>query len=287
MTWTLSAFTDEAGASPEEQIQACKDNGLNFIDPRSVDEHNIVNLPVDEAEAFKKMLDNEGIGVHMYGSPIGKIGVNEDLQIDLDRLDHLAKMRDVFGCNTVRMFSYFNKTNLSKDEWGNLAMDRLKKLRDHAGKLDLVLYHENESHIFGDYPDDVARIADELRGENFKLIYDFANYIRTGVNGWSTWQMFKDQTDLFHFKDQKLTGEHMPMAEGDTDARRIIEDAAKSGWSGGCTIEPHLKFSDAVAATGVSGSGSSTLKELAPAQTFGIAAQASKSLLDELEIDYR
>ena len=287
MTWTLSAFADEAGGSSDEQIAALKRAGLTHIDPRSVDGHSIVELPLDAAATLKKKLDDAGITVHMYGSPIGKIGVSDDLAIDLGRLDHLAKLSDVLGCTAVRMFSYFNKTDLTKDQWATQALDRLKKLRDHAGNLGLVLYHENESHIYGDHPDDVARIADELRGDHFKLIYDFANYIRTGVDGWSTWQQFKDRTDLFHFKDQKTTGEHTPMGQGDTDAKRILADAKERGWSGGCVIEPHLSHSDAVVATGVSGSGNAALKDMPPNESFHVAAEAAKGLLDELDIAYR
>jgi len=284
MPWTLSAFADEAGGSTDEQIQALTEGGLKLIDPRNVDGHNIAGLPLEIAEQVARRYEAAGIRVNMYGSPIGKIDIADDLQIDLDKLEHLGKLKDIFGCDAVRMFSYFNKAGAPLDQWRAKAMDNLRRLRDKAGQLGLVLYHENESDIFGDHSDHVLEIAELRDGKTFKLIYDFANYIRTGEAGWDTWQKLKDQTDYFHFKDQKTTGEHTPMGEGDTDARRILEDAAKAGWEGGCTLEPHLKFSKAVLATHASGSGSQALADLNEKQLMQVAIERAKALLDEIGV---
>lgn len=287
MTWTLSAFADEAGANIDDQIAASKQGNLRHIDLRNVNRHNITTLPLDEAEAVKKKLDAAGITVNMYGSPIGKIDITDDVKIDLDKLEHLARLSAIFGCRAVRMFSYFNKQKLGKDQWKQKAFDNLNRLREVAARHELVLYHENESHIFGDHPDDVLQLAELRDGKTFRLIYDFANYVRTGVDGWAIWQMFADKTDCFHFKDQRQSGEHTPMGQGDTHARRILEDAKARGWSGPCTIEPHLTHSGVVVATGSSGTGAQSLKDLTPPQTFQIAVEASHKLLQDLGIAYR
>ncbi|NBC11489.1 MAG: TIM barrel protein [Planctomycetes bacterium] len=286
MPWTLSAFADEAGDSTDEQLQALAEGGLKLIDPRNVDGHNIAGLPLDHAEQVARRYEAAGIRVNMFGSPIGKIDIADDVQTDLDKLEHLGKLKQIFGCDGVRMFSYFNKAGAPRDQWRDQALDNLRRLRDKAGQLGLVLYHENESDIFGDHSDHVLEIAELRDGKTFRLIYDFANYIRTGEAGWDTWQKLRDQTDYFHFKDQKKTGEHTPMGEGDTDARRILEDAAKAGWEGGCTLEPHLKFSKAVLATHASGTGSQALADLNEKQLMQVAIERAKAVLDGLSIAY-
>jgi sugar phosphate isomerase/epimerase len=286
MTWTLSAFADEAGGEINAQIAALKRAGLRRIDPRSVNGHNIAALPMEVAKEVRAKLDAAGIRVNMFGSPIGKIDVTDDLQTDLDRLAHLGKLAPIFDCQAVRMFSFYNKTKLSHAQWQTKSIDALSKLRDLAAKLNLVLYHENESDIFGDKSDDVLVIADKLRGPNFKMIYDFANYIRTGEEGWTTWSKCQAITDCFHFKDQRKDNVHTPIGQGETDAKRIMA-AAAAGWSGPCTLEPHLTHSAAVLATHTSGTkGSAALKDLPPAETFHIAAQACTALLDELKIKW-
>ena len=55
MAWELSAFTDEAGATTQEQIEAATANGLKWIDPRGIDGFNISQLPLPEAR--EKLLE--------------------------------------------------------------------------------------------------------------------------------------------------------------------------------------------------------------------------------------
>lgn len=285
MSWSLSAFADEAAPGTDEQIAALKNGHLALIDPRGLEGHNIVDLPLDLAEKAQEQFEQVGIAVNMYGSPIGKIDITDDLDIDIKRLEHLGKLKNIFNCSAVRIFSFYNKkAKLPKDEWENRTMDSLKRLMDVADQQGLVLYHENESHIFGDHSDDVLKIAELRDGKTFKLIYDFANYIRTGEEGLDTWAKLKDKTDYFHFKDQKKTGEHVPMGQGDTGSAQILKDAAASGWTGGCTLEPHLSHSDAVLATNAQGTGMKSLKELTTQDCFQIAADAAVALMDELGV---
>ena len=86
MGWILSAFADEAGGSTAEQMAACGVGGLVYIDPRNVDGHNISELPLDRAEAVAKQYEAAGVRVNMYGSPIGKLDIADDLQIDLEKV---------------------------------------------------------------------------------------------------------------------------------------------------------------------------------------------------------
>jgi sugar phosphate isomerase/epimerase len=284
MAWTLSAFADEAGDASDDQLAALRDGGLHHIDLRGIDGHNISHLPVTRAREINRRFADAGIAVNMFGSPIGKIDIADDLNTDLQRLDHLARMRDVFGCNRVRVFSYLNRKHASKDRWRAQSMDNLRRLQERAGLLELVLFHENESHIFGDHSDDVLEVAKLRDGQTFGLIYDPANYVRTGEDGWETWQKLKDKTDAFHLKDQRTTGEHMPIGQGDTYARQILQDAATAGWTGPCTLEPHLRFSGAVIRTGPSGVGATSLADLSAAECFQVAVEAASELLGELGV---
>ncbi len=281
MPCVFSAFADEAGDSCEQQIAALKRGGMNYIDLRGIDGYNITELPVEQAKTVKTKLDDAGIKVNMYGSPIGKIDIADDLQIDLDKLSHLAKMRDVFGATAVRIFSYYNKkNNQPKDVWQAESLRRLEALARHAGQLGLVLYHENESGIFGDAGDDVQVLAQLRDGKTFKLIYDFANYIRTGEDGYDTWQKCKDNTDCFHFKDQKKSGEHVPMGQGDTDAEKIVTEAVTAGFDGPVVLEPHLRHSAAVLATHASGQGMQALKDMPQEDVFQVAVEGAIKFMD-------
>jgi sugar phosphate isomerase/epimerase len=278
MTWTLSAFADEAADSAADQIAALKQAKIDHVDLRSVDGINIVELPVDHARQVKQQLDDAGIKVGMYGSPIGKTDIADDVEIELGRLDHLGKMLEVFGATNVRAFSFYNKDGLPQGEWKRQAFDKLIKLRDRAAELGLVIYHENETEVYGDHPDQIVELA-ELRDDHFKLIYDFANYQRTGAEPWANWQRLKPMTDALHFKDQKKSGDHVPIGKGDTMANEIMVDAVKTGWSGPCTLEPHLFMSDAVLSTNVHGQGDTSLEGKTREELFQIAAENARKLM--------
>jgi len=283
MSWSLSAFADEAGGSCDEQIAALQQAGLRHIDIRSMDGFNVTALPVEQARQVKEKLDAAGITVAMYGSPIGKIDIADDVESDLAKLRHLAELVPVLGCNAVRIFSYYNKQERPHDEWQGESIHRLRQLRDTAKELGLVLYHENERHIFGDLADDVLVIANEVRdGETFRLIFDFDNYNQSGENVWDNWQKLRDVTDAIHLKDSK-DKQHVPVGQGTGFVREILADAVARGWQGPLSIEPHLSHSGAVAATGPSGVANQQYGKMSPNESFQAACEVAKQLLAEVQ----
>ena len=281
MNWTLSAFSDEAGASADQQINALLRAGLRFIDIRNIDGYNITELPIEQAKIVKAKLDDKGIQMQMMGSPVGKIDVGDELLLDLDKLNHLGEMAPIFGCGAVRMFSYYNKSERSHAEWRELTLQRLETLRDRAEKMGLILYHKNERHIFGDLTDDVETLAD-LRNANFKLIFDFDNYQQSGEDVWATWLRLAERTDAIHLKDSTPDNRHVPVGQGNGQVEKILADAVARGWSGPLTIEPHLTHSQSVVSTGPSGQQNQAFAQMEPHESFHIAAGAAKDLLEKI-----
>jgi sugar phosphate isomerase/epimerase len=294
-SWPVSAFADEAGPSCEAQIAALQRAGYKHIDIRGIDGHNISALPVDKAEGIRKKLDAAGITVAMFGSPLGKIDIADDMKIDLDKLAHMGKLREVLGCNAVRIFSYYNKDNKqSPAVWKAESLSRLKQLRDLAGELGLVLYHENESHIFGDTSENVLAIAKELRGPGkpgsnatFRMIYDFDNYNRTNKPAWNIWLEQRDHVDAFHLKDSDAAGHHTPVGQGIGGVREILADALARGFVGPFSLEPHLQHSPAVLATvaetGMDSKANQKFADMSAADCFHAAASVATKLLGELK----
>ncbi|MEX0776668.1 MAG: sugar phosphate isomerase/epimerase [Phycisphaeraceae bacterium] len=282
MSWVLSAFADEAGSSCEEQIKALQRAGFAHIDIRGIDGFSIVALPVDKAWEIRRKLDDAGITVNMFGSPIGKIDIADDFETDLKKLRHLGALIEPLGCRAVRLFSYYNKGKLPKDAWQAESMKRLGALRDEAKKLGLVLYHENERHIFGDLCVDVLKLAALRDGQSFKLIFDFDNYNQSGDDVWDNWLKLRDKTDAIHLKDSDKGNQHVPVGQGNGQVRKIMADAMARGWNGPLTLEPHLSHSKAVAATGPSGKANEQYATMSQADSFHVAAQTAKKLLAEV-----
>jgi sugar phosphate isomerase/epimerase len=281
MSWTLSAFADEAAPSCEAQIAALSRAGLKRLDLRSIEGHNVAALPLDVAREVKQKLDAAQVTVQMLGSPLGKTDIADPFEAELQKLHHLGEVGPILGCRAVRIFSYYNKNGASHLEWMAKSLSRLETMRDEAKNLDLVLFHENERHIFGDLGADVMQIA-ALRDANFKLIFDFDNFNQSGEDVWATWQMLADVTDAFHLKDSTADNQHVPVGQGNGRVRDIIADAVARGWSGPVAVEPHLSHSGAVAATGPSGLANASFASMPPAESFHLALEAAKALLDDV-----
>jgi sugar phosphate isomerase/epimerase len=297
MPFVLSAFADEAGPSCGEQVAALKEAGIRHIDVRNIDGHNITVLPLEQARKIREQLDAGGITVGMYGSPIGKIDIADDFNIDLEKLTHLGRLKPILGGTAVRLFSYYNKANRPHAEFRRESLSRLKQLKALAKDLGLTLYHENEGKIFGDRCEDVLAIAHELRDEgvggNFKMIFDFGNYNVGGENPWDNWLKLASTTDAFHFKDCERTRDgqihHVPVGAGGGKVHEILADAVKKNMHSGnipVTVEPHLAHSAAVLATGPGGVANQAYSKMTTNQSFQIACKAAKEVLNRAGAAY-
>ena len=289
MALTLSAFADEAADRVDQQIEALQKAGIDHIDPRNVGGTSITELPPEQAVEVKKQLNAAGIRVNMFGSPIGKLDIADDFEIDLKRLRHLGELRPVLDCTRVRMFSYYNKNGADTAVWRETCLERMKRLCEVAGECGLALYHENERHIFGDRLTEVCVLRDEVHRrfpEQFKLIFDFDNFNQSGDDVWANWIELRDATEAIHLKDSKKQADgscqHMPAGQGDGQIPKILADASQRGWQGPLTLEPHLSHSKAVLATGASGSGNQSLADMPREQTFQIAADAAIEILKDV-----
>lgn len=288
MEWILSAFADEAGGSCQEQIAALQRANLKHIDIRGINNFNISALPLENAREVKKQLDDAGISCHMFGSPIGKIDIADDLQTDLQKLHHLCELAPVLDCNAVRIFSFYNKENRAREEFQNESLRRLSTLKSEAEKLGLVLFHENEKDIFGEKLEDVLILARELRDDKtFKLIFDFDNYNQAGDDVWRNWEALREMTDAFHLKDSTAKNQHVPIGQGNGKAHEILNDAKNRGWCGPLSVEPHLSHSAAVMATGPSGQQNQEYSAMSLPDSFYTAVSIAQDLIEEVGANWR
>ena len=57
---------------------------------------------------------------------------------------------------------------------------RLSRFVEVAKDYDITLCHENEKGIYGDTADRCLELMQEFYGENFKAIFDPANFVQAG-----------------------------------------------------------------------------------------------------------
>lgn len=234
----LCAFADEADSSLDGQISALKRNNIPYLELRSIAGKNVKDFSLEEAKEYAKTLAENGIAVWSIGSPIGKVGIDVDMDAYMKDVRHVCELANVFGTTRIRMFSFFHAYEKSEK-----VMAYLQQMSDVAKEYGVELYHENEKDIYGDTLERVQEIMNGVKG--LKYIYDPANYLQCDEPAEKTIAALVDKTDYFHIKDVIVaTGELVPAGYGDG---RISELVAKMQGDKVLTLEPHLAVFDAYA----------------------------------------
>ena len=231
----LCAFSDEAGNSLKEQIEALKRNSISLMELRSIDKKNVADFTIEEAKEYQRIMEENGISVWSIGSPIGKVDIEVDFDEYLKKVEHVCKLANVFKVDKIRMFSFFKA--YEKEE---KVFEYLRKMIEVANKYNVYLYHENEKDIYGDTLVRVKRIMDNIDG--LKYIYDPANYLQCNEKAKDTIEAFFNKTDYFHIKDViSETGQLVPAGYGDGMIEELLSKIKDDKT---LTLEPHLTVFD-------------------------------------------
>lgn len=229
----LSAFADEAAVSYSEQLKVLTEERMPCIELRGLDGKNITLVSEDEAKRYAEQTAAAGITVWSIGSPIGKIGINEDFESHLSTAEHTFRLAKIFGTDRIRVFSFYTET---PEEDRAEVMSRMKRLLRLADECGVTLYHENEKEIYGDTAERCADLLDN--NPQLKSVFDPANYVQCNEDIPAALKLLRKKTDYYHIKDALYAGgEVVPAGLGDGHLVDVIsgicEDTA-------LTLEPHL-----------------------------------------------
>src|SRR5262245_46922370 len=123
--FTLSAFADEIGADPQQQIDVLKLCGVRHIEFRSILKTNVLDLTDLQIQEFKALLDKHGFKLSAIGSPIGKVRIDEPFAPHLKRFQRGIELCKVFGTPNIRIFSYYLTEGGEWDNWRRDVLDRM------------------------------------------------------------------------------------------------------------------------------------------------------------------
>ena len=239
MNYKISGFSDEIASDIKTQFEVLNKLEIGYFEPRGVDGKNISELNDDEVTALKAKMDEYGIKVSSIGSPIGKIKINDDFEAHFEVFKRVVKTAKMLDTKYIRIFSFYNdNAKWSQDDIADVIA-KLQKMTDYARENDVVLLHENEKDIYGEKAAECADLMKKLACDNFKAVFDFANFVQAGQDTKEAYEMLKDYIEYIHIKD--AIGEKVvPAGKGDGNIEYILGDAFKSGYNGFLSLEPHL-----------------------------------------------
>jgi sugar phosphate isomerase/epimerase len=251
----ISGFADEIGQNPEDQMDAFGANNVKWIELRGANGLNVLKFPPDMVKDLKKRFDDRGFGVACIGSPIGKIRLDQDLEQHFADFKHAVDLAEQFGTKYIRIFSFYAPEGKDAKDYREQVIDQIGRQLDHIKGRPVTLVLENESNLFGAYPERCIYLFNALPSDQLVSAFDPANFVHMGVeNVYKTcWLPLRKYVGYFHIKDwvygQK--DKAVPAGEGNGHVPEILKDAAATGYDGFLALEPHL--GKAEHSTGVTG----------------------------------
>ena len=130
--WTLSGFVDEIDDDFAVQCRVAADLGLKYAEVRSAWGINILDLDDDQLQRVRELLAEHGLQVSSIGSPIGKIGIDDDFGPHLERMRHAAEVAQFLNAPYVRLFSFFIPEGEDPDSYRDEVLRRMRAIADRT-----------------------------------------------------------------------------------------------------------------------------------------------------------
>lgn len=238
----LSAFADEYDKDVDVQIKMLLENDLKYIEPRFIGEKSIADLSASEARELKVKLGN--LKVSSIGSPLGKINLEEDFEVHLEKAKRVFETANILDTGNVRLFSFYLPKGKSRKECRGEVIEKLGRLIDTAKSFSVTPCHENEAAIYGEAPKDCFDLLQTFNGD-LKCVFDMGNFVLDGHDPFAAYELLKNHIQYFHIKDALYEGAVVPPGCGAGCIQEIITDYSKA-----CkgdvilTLEPHLQTFD-------------------------------------------
>src|SRR5207253_6538391 len=144
--FTLSAFADEIGPDPQQQVDVLLSCGIRHIEFRSILGVNVLSLTDQQIAEFHALLNRNGMKLSAIGSPIGKSRIDEPFEPQLEKLRRAIELAQRFGTPNIRIFSFYppegDVVDWSKHRAGVLR--RLGLICERAKAAGVRFLHENE-----------------------------------------------------------------------------------------------------------------------------------------------
>ena len=237
----FSAFSDEAAKDINEQIAACKANGITHMELRGVNGKNISEFSVQEAKQLKELLDAEGMQVSSVGSFYGKICIDDEFEEHFEMFKNTVDVALALDTEYIRMFSFYFSEDESHEEYKEEVFNRIGQMVDYADKKGILCCHENEKGIYGDTPERCLELLQRFEGK-LGGIFDPANFIQCDVDILPAYELLEPYIEYIHVKDAvKGSGFVVPAGEGDGDLEEGIRRFAQKEGARVLSVEPHLK----------------------------------------------
>jgi len=254
----LTGIGDEAANTIDGQIQATRELGWSFLEPRGVEvpgfpKANFHDIPDDAFDLAVRKLETAGIGVYCFGSTIMNWSkkVTDPFEITVDEIKRAIPRMQRLNTKYIRVMSF--KPGDEEYTIPNEVFRRVKEATNRFLDAGLQPVHENCMNYGGMSWQHALELLEKCPG--LKWVFDTANPIFNPdrskpkpwprQDAWEFWEHVRDHVVHIHIKDAtwvpaKNDADYNWPGEGQGRVRDILQDALARGYDAGLSIEPHM-----------------------------------------------
>ncbi|NOZ26938.1 MAG: sugar phosphate isomerase/epimerase [Chloroflexi bacterium] len=256
--WKLAIINDELTHDFNKALDWIQEQGLRWVELRSINRRNIVDLTDDEMRAVKQDLDARGLKTiciaspylkcSLYARPPAQRGDTFFSQAD-DYEGHRQVLRraiaaaHIFGTDLIRVFSFWKEPEQTPEMW-DLVVERLKESAEIAAQEGVTLALETEHAVNTATGKQVREVIDRVGSPALRAIWDPGNVVWAGEDAIADYPNLRGQIVHVHLKDTLLTPEGYTKAailgDGRVGYPKPLELLKADGWEGGLSLEPHM-----------------------------------------------
>ena len=254
----LMGIGDEAANGIDGQIQAARELGWKYIEPRGMEvpgyaKANFHDIPDVAFDLAVRKLEEAGLQAYCFGSTVMNWAkkVTDPFDITLAEVKRAIPRMKRTGAKYIRVMSF----KPGDDEFSTPpeVFRRVKDVTNMFLDQGLQPVHENCMNYGGMSWQHALELLDKCPG--LKWVFDTANPIFNPdrskpkpwprQDAWEFWEKVRDHVVHIHIKDAtwnpaKNDADYNWPGEGQGRVRDILKDAFARGYDAGISIEPHM-----------------------------------------------
>ncbi|MCD7847830.1 MAG: sugar phosphate isomerase/epimerase [Oscillospiraceae bacterium] len=223
----LFAFGGELRTELSDQIEAVKRNNLNGIELGGTEFGPISDISFVAACLIRKKLNDSGLEVLALGTSIGRIGIKDDFEAQIEKLKNTLEVCKVLGAEKVRISSFFIPGFEKPEDYKNLVIDRIGRMNELAGAHGVTLCLENRSSCYGGIAErchDILSAFPEMVG-----VFNPTEFVKAEEDVMAAWDKLRSRIAYIHVSDISEDGKPVPAGCGIAHIRDLTRKFIERG----------------------------------------------------------
>ncbi len=233
----LFSHGGELRAELSDQIEAVKRNGLNGIELGGTEFGPISDISFVAACLIRKKLNDSGLEVLSLSTTIGRIGIKDDFEAQIEKLKNTLEVCKVLGADKVRVSSFYIPGFENPDDYRQLVVDRLGRMNELAGAHSVTLCLENKSGCYGGTAERCHEILSAL--PEMVGVFNPAEFVKAKENVLTAWDKLRSRIAYVHISDITEDGKPVPAGCGVAQIRDLTRKFIEKGGRN-FSIDPRL-----------------------------------------------